>query len=137
MAFHANIIQGIVLDGLPQTIINFIGGSNLDHQRYLALWAINGYDVTNPDFLRWLFGVNGNNTQRAGALTADMLGGHELILMESSVWKTINPGQGGIGGLGSSYTVGGSTVLPPNPVVMGPIIWVIIAAIALFMSKQK
>lgn len=138
MPLHYNlIIQGINLLGVDSGIISFIQGSQLDHQRYLAIWAREGYDVRNPDFLRWLFGVRGNNTQRAGALTVDMLNGHELILMESSVWKTASIGQGGVPSGASEYGMGGTSGVPLTIPAISPIIWIIIASIAAFMAKKK
>lgn len=128
------LIEGINMTGVGSNFINFIQGSKLDHQRYLAIWVKNGYDIKNPDFLRWLFGVQGNNTQRAGALTVDMLNGHELILMESAPWKTII-------GLGMGVGAGVNFMNPPvnaaaSPLVLGPLAWAIILAIVGFYMKK-
>lgn len=136
------VIQGIELLGVNSNVIAFIQGSTLDHQRYLSIWAVNGYDVQNSDFLRWLFGVNGNNTQRAGALTVDMLNGHELILMESSVWKTgSGSGSSTIGTpfspFGSNNNILPAEPLPTNPATIIPIVWIILGAIAVYFQNKK
>lgn len=136
MPFHSLIIQGIELSGVAGKYINFIQGSTLGHQRYLAIWVKAGYDIENADFLRWLFGVNGNNTQRAGALTVDMLGGHELILMEASVWRTLISGdETGFGWDWFNFH-NSSSSSSASPVVISPIVWIIIAAVAAFMAKK-
>ena len=73
---------------------SLIGGSKLDHQRYYTIWHRENYDITIVAFQKWLLGKRGNNTRRAGALTADMLNGHPQILQESAPWKktTSDPG---------------------------------------------
>lgn len=134
---HSGILGGLGIDltNLPGFIQNFLSGSTLDHQRYLKVWAVKGYDISNGQFLKWLFGKNGNNTQRAGALTLDMLNGNEKILGECLQWKTINPGQGGVPDMAGSYGLGGN-LSSPIPSAISPLIWIIISAIAIFMSKR-
>jgi hypothetical protein len=112
------------------SIINMIGGSKLDQQRYLKIWTANGYNIAGEGFQRWLFGKRGNNNQRAGALTADMLGGHPLILEEAQAWKVKAKNGNG------STSDGGATSTNKNPIALGPIAWFVIGAILLKVGKS-
>lgn len=130
-------LVGINFGELPGYILNFLQGSSLDHQRYLTMWAVRGYNISDPAFLKWLFGKRGNNTQRAGALTLDMLNGNEKILGESARWKTLNAGSGGVPDMALGYGAGSTGVGGTTPYVIPPLVWIIISAIAIFMSKSK
>lgn len=128
---------------LPTDILSAITGSNLDHQRFLTIWATAGYDITNPDFLSHLFGHNGNNVQRAGALTADLMSGNTQIIAEFAPWKTlapyVNPNAtgGGVGGTAPVYTGSGTMKFPVIGAVGIELAIIIAIAVGSWFLKRK
>lgn len=91
-------------------LLGKLGGSKLSQNRFIAPFQQMGYDVSNPDFLRWLFGKRGNNTQRAGSLVLDMMSGNKTILAECEQWLIDDTKNG-------NYNKGGgntSTIVKPT-----------------------